>query len=229
MLLALDTSTALAGVALYDGLLRAEVTWVAGRNHSAEVLPEVARLLAGQGVATGELQGVAVAIGPGSYTGVRVGVALAKGLAVALRLPLVGICTLDVLAAPFVLGGRPVRPALDAGRGRYATALYEREADRLVRREPIVGVDLAGLIALLRPPVVVTGDLNAAAREALATAGERIIREDSVDASRPDPLQIASPAAAVRRAGFLAELAWRRLAAQGGDDPAAVEPIYLGG
>jgi hypothetical protein len=98
----------------------------------------------------------------------------------------------------------------------------------MVRREPIAGVDLDGLVTLLRPPVVVTGDLNAAAREALARAGERIIREGPVDAALPVGLEIASPAAATRRAGFLAELAWRRLAEAGGDDPATVEPIYLG-
>jgi tRNA threonylcarbamoyladenosine biosynthesis protein TsaB len=222
MLLALDTSTALAGVALYDGALRAEATWRAGREHSAQVLPEAVRLLERQGLGAGDLSAVAVAIGPGSYTGVRVGLALGKALAVALRVPLVGICTLDVLAAPFLAANRPVRPALDAGRGRYATALYERESDVLVQREPIAGVDLAGLAALVRPPLVLTGDLDAAARAALATAGRRARK------SRGATVEIASPAAAMRRAGFLAELAWRRLATEGGSDPAAVEPIYLG-
>jgi tRNA threonylcarbamoyladenosine biosynthesis protein TsaB len=215
MLLALDTSTGLAGVALYDGALRAELVWQAGREHTAQVLAEAVRLLEGQRLTPADLQAVAVAIGPGSYTGVRVGVALAKGLAVAMRRPLVGICTLDVLAAPFLSAGRPVRPALDAGRGRYATALYVREGDRMVRCEPITGVDLAGLAALLRPPLLVTGDLDAAARAALAAQLE------------PE-IEIASPAAAVRRAGFLAELAWQRLAAGETSDPAAVEPIYLG-
>jgi tRNA threonylcarbamoyladenosine biosynthesis protein TsaB len=220
MLLALDTSTALAGVALYDGTLRAEATWHAGRNHSVQVMPMAVRLLEDQGLGPGDLTAVAVAIGPGSYTGVRVGLALAKGLAVARRLPLVGVCTLDVLAAPFLAAGRPVRPALDAGRRRFATALYEREGDALVRREPIVGVDLAGLLALLRPPVLVTGDLDAAARIAIMEA------QDSGGGG--SGVAVASPAAAPRRAGFLAELAWLRLAAEGGSDPAAVEPIYLG-
>src|SRR5688572_18486426 len=100
MLLALDTSTGLASVALYDGTVRAEATWQAGRNHSAEVLPEVDRLLRRQGLGPRDLRAVAVAIGPGSYTGVRVGVALAKGFAASLRIPVVGVCTLDVLAAP---------------------------------------------------------------------------------------------------------------------------------
>jgi tRNA threonylcarbamoyladenosine biosynthesis protein TsaB len=214
MLLALDTSTALASVALYDGALRAEATWRAGREHSTQVLPEAVRLLEQQGLGPADLRAVAVAVGPGSYTGVRVGIALAKGLAVARRLPLVGVCTLDALAAPLLAAGRPVRPALDAGRRRYATALYEREGDALVRREPIAGVDLAGLVGLLRPPLVVTGDLDAAARATLAAAG-------------PD-VEVVTPATATRRAGFLAELAWARLDREGGGDPATVEPIYLG-
>src|SRR5438309_311964 len=83
MLLALDTSTALASVALYDGTVRAEATWRAGREHSTQVLPTAVRLLEQQGLGPPDLSGVAVAIGPGSYTGVRVGIALAKGLAVA--------------------------------------------------------------------------------------------------------------------------------------------------
>ena len=86
MLLALDTSTALAGVALYDGALRAEATWHAGRNHTVQVMPEAVRLLEGQGLGPGDLSAVGVATGPGSYTGVRVGLALANGLAVYLRL-----------------------------------------------------------------------------------------------------------------------------------------------
>jgi tRNA threonylcarbamoyladenosine biosynthesis protein TsaB len=213
MLLALDTSTALAGVALYDGTLRAEATWRVGREHSTQVLPEAERLLGQQGLAPADLRAVAVAVGPGSYTGVRVGIALAKGLAVALRLPLLGVCTLDVLAAPWRASGRPVRPALDAGRRRYATALYDWEGDSLVRREPIAGVDLDGLVALLRPPLVLTGDLDAAARARLATVGEGV--------------EIVTPAAAARRAGYLAELAWDRLADANNGDPGAVEPIYL--
>ena len=225
MLLALDTSTALASVALYDGTLRAEATWHAGRNHSQQVLPMAVRLLEEQGLGPDALTAVGVAIGPGSYTGVRVGLALAKGLAAARRLPLVGVGTLDVLAAPLVTSGRPVRPALDAGRRRYATALYVREGEALVQTEPIRGVDLDGLVALVRPPVVVTGDLDAPARSRLAAqpAGAADYGKEGGPA-----VEIASPAAAVRRAGFLAELAWRRLAADGGSDPATVDAIYVG-
>ncbi|HLH26385.1 MAG TPA: tRNA (adenosine(37)-N6)-threonylcarbamoyltransferase complex dimerization subunit type 1 TsaB [Chloroflexota bacterium] len=225
MLLALDTSTALASVALYDGTLRAEATWYAGRNHSQQVMPMAVRLLQDQGLGPGDLTAVGVAIGPGSYTGVRVGLALAKGLAAARRLPLVGVTTLDVLAAPFVAAGRPVRPALDAGRRRYATALYERQGDGLVQAEPIQAVDLDGLLALLQPPVILTGDLDAAARTRLATDWPGAA--DYTVGGAPG-VEVASPAAALRRAGFLAELAWRRLAAEGGSDPATVDAIYLG-
>jgi len=83
-----------------------------------------------------------------------------------------------------------------------------------VRREPIVGVDLAGLGALVRAPQVLTGDLDEAARAALTAA------------CGPE-VEIVRPAAALRRAGHLAELAWERLAGGGDSDPAAVEPIYL--
>src|SRR5262249_60175027 len=111
MLLALDTSTALAGVALYDGAVRAELTWHAGRGHTTQVLPEAVRLLEAQGLGPRDLRAVAVATGPGSYTGLGVGLGGAKGLGGARRLPVVGGCTRGALAAPFLRRARPGRAA----------------------------------------------------------------------------------------------------------------------
>jgi tRNA threonylcarbamoyladenosine biosynthesis protein TsaB len=99
MLLAIDTSTQLAGLALYDGAVQAELVWVAGRRHSAQVMPQLERLLRLLDMEVTALTAVAAARGPGSFTGVRVGLAAAQGLAVALDLPVYGVCSLDVLAA----------------------------------------------------------------------------------------------------------------------------------
>src|SRR5216110_3067530 len=118
MLLALDTSTSLAGLALHDGSrVHYEQTWVAGRHHSEQVLEMV-------GLGVGGLQALAVARGPGSFTGVRVGLALAKGLALGSGLPLYGVGTLDAMADAFTWADVPVRVFVEAGRGRWVTARY---------------------------------------------------------------------------------------------------------
>lgn len=215
MLLAIDTSTGTAGLALFDGEVRAELSWVAGRQHSSQLLPALERLLALAGVETGQLSAVAAARGPGSYTGVRVGLAVAQGLALALGVPAFGICSLDVVAAGQEGTALPIRPLLDAGRRRYATALYRWSADRLERCEPIVGVGLDQLEELVRQPCLLCGDLDSAARSRLrAILGAQAA--------------IASPAASWRRPAILAQLAWAGFQAGAPGDPAALEPIYLG-
>lgn len=213
MLLAFDTSTAVASVAVYDGALRGETTWRAERRHTEQVLPTAVQLLELLGLGPQDLRAVAVATGPGSYTGLRVGLALAKGLAAARRLSIIGVDTLEIVAAPWAACGRPVRAVVDAGRRRYATALYEPAEGALLRREPARGVSLPELVALVQPPQLVVGELDPAARAALG--------------ARPG-VAVVALAAGVRRAGVLAELAWQRWQRGEGADPAAVVPVYLG-
>jgi tRNA threonylcarbamoyladenosine biosynthesis protein TsaB len=216
VLLAIDTSTQLAGLALYDGAVQAELTWQAGRRHSSQLLPALEYLLGLVGLDVGQIRAVAAARGPGSYTGVRVGLAAAQGLAVALGVPAYGVNTLDVLAAGQAAAVLPVRPLLDAGRRRYATALYGWVDGRLERRTELVGVALDDLAELVREPTLLCGDLDDAARERLrAMLGPGV--------------RVASPAASLRRPGLLAELAWQRFQAEEPGDPAALEPIYLAG
>ncbi len=89
MLLALDTSTHTVGVALYDGVsVLGEAIWTSRDYHTVELAPKAAEILDQCGVEAADLTVVAVAIGPGSFTGLRIGLALAKGLALVHRLPL---------------------------------------------------------------------------------------------------------------------------------------------
>ena len=216
MLLAIDTSTELAGLALYDGAVRAELTWLAGRRHSSQLLPEIERLLALVGAAARELTAIAAARGPGSFTGVRVGLATAQGLALALDLPAYGVCTLDVLAAGQEAAALPIRPLLDAGRRRFATALYEQRGGRVERRGEIVGIALEQLSENVAEPCLVCGDLNSEARE-------------QIRAMLGGTVQLASPALSLRRAGVLAQLAWERFRDGEAPDPSGLEPLYLSG
>ena len=100
MLLAVDTSTAQIGLALYDGSkVLGELNWTSQQHHTTELAPALAGLLARSGATIGQVSALGVAIGPGSFTALRVGLAFVKGLALARRLPLIGVPTLDVVAA----------------------------------------------------------------------------------------------------------------------------------
>ena len=135
MLLAIDTATQALSIALHDGAaLAAEHTLKADRRHSALLAPLIKQMMAQCDVTSGDLSALAVSVGPGSYTGTRIGVAMAKGMAAAAELPLVPVTTLEtVLAAqappsddPRHLGGIPL-PARCLGRApRAANSRLER-------------------------------------------------------------------------------------------------------
>jgi tRNA threonylcarbamoyl adenosine modification protein YeaZ len=107
-LLVIDTATTRAVIALggMDGTLRAERSWTAGYRHGEELLARIDALLRDDGVAPGDLGGLVVGTGPGAFTGLRVGLATAKGLAHALGLPVVGVSTGEALIA--AAGDAPV-------------------------------------------------------------------------------------------------------------------------
>ncbi|MGH2543812.1 MAG: tRNA (adenosine(37)-N6)-threonylcarbamoyltransferase complex dimerization subunit type 1 TsaB, partial [Ardenticatenaceae bacterium] len=99
MLLALDSATRQAGLALYDGeVVRAEAMWSGGVYHTEWLAPAVDHALQRINTTAADLSAVAVTKGPGSFTGLRVAMSIAKGIAAARSLPLIGIATLDVTA-----------------------------------------------------------------------------------------------------------------------------------
>lgn len=227
MLLALDTSTAYASIALsHDGSLLAELTWLVENRHSAELLPRVGEMLRAQRVATSQLDSVAVALGPGSFNGVRAGVATAKGLALALGVPVAGVPTLDVIAWGARLAPGEVWALLDAGRGEIYAAVYDTanatpetwsprvlaSDDEIARGEYHILAPEA-LAALMSDNATLTGELRPAARASLVAA----------IAGRARLIEPAEP----RRGAWLAALAQGRLSVGHGDTPATLEPLYL--
>ena len=138
VLVAIDTATSQASLALHDGFqVRVEHTWESPRRHTVELLPRLVAALEQLGLGAKHLSGVAVTRGPGSFTGLRVGLAVAKGLALAQGLPLVGVPTLDVVAAAQGRDRRPLCAVLQAGRGRICVAIYRwRSGEWRVRQAP---------------------------------------------------------------------------------------------
>ena len=220
MLLAIDTATQIMSVALHDGLaLRAEQTWHTANNHTAELAPALLLLLERCGVTWGDLTGLAVSVGPGSYTGLRIGVALAKGLAAVHHLPLVGVTTLDTLAAAQPnYPGHALITLVDAGRGRVIAATYRwRQTGWEHRSEPRL-TTWPELLDMIDGPAYIAGDVDAEGLETLQAAQARQI-----------PVRLAQAAYRLRRAGFLAENALAQLAEHGPQhfDPVHLIPVYV--
>ena len=214
MLLALDTSTRRMGVALYDGTqVIHEMTWVSNFHHTVELAPAIDLALSRGGADAVSLTAIAIARGPGSFTSLRTGLALAKGLALARRLPLIGIPTLDFLAAAQPARELPLAAVLESGRKRLAVGWYHAVNDHWQPTGKLDLLDAQGLYDRITEPVLICGELNADARALLKRKRKIAL--------------LASPAQALRRPGFLAELAWERWQNGQTDDPVSLAPIYL--
>jgi len=208
--LSIDTASELASVALSrQGLVIDEIVWKCRSNHTVELLPTVDRLLERAGVSRSDLTAVFVTTGPGMYTGLRVGIATAKGLARALGLPLVGVGRLELDAHPQAAFAGTIVAVHRAGRGDLAWASYaagpwrEISAPRLSKPDELVGE--------LQTPALVVGEVD----EAL----------ESMISERPGAS--CAPAAERGRAASLAVLGYERLAAGGASEPALLRPVYL--
>jgi tRNA threonylcarbamoyladenosine biosynthesis protein TsaB len=214
-ILAIETSTLAGGVALLDGdQLIAEHTLYARTTHSERLMATVDRLLGDSGWAIGELEGVAVSIGPGSFTGLRIGVSTAKGLALALGIPLIGIPTLDALAVTLPHAADPVCPILDAKKGEVYASLFHWEAGRMVRDWEYLALTPEDLCSRLSGSVIFVGDGIRAFGELLSRAlGPRA--------------RMAPPGRRLPSAACVAQLGHSRLLSGEADEPARLTPIYI--
>ncbi len=213
VLLAVDSATDLASAALYDGeRVLAENTWHSARRHTVELMPQVNSLCALMRMTAADLGGVAVAIGPGSFTGIRVALSLAKGIAGARQLPIFGISTLDAIAHPHRTQSLPVTALVQAGRGRVCWAHYLQGAASSEWPARISSVE--AVVQATHTPTLFAGEILADTRSTLASALGGLAH-------------FVPPALTLRRASYLAEIAWPRFLAGDSDDLATLTPIYL--
>lgn len=214
MLLAIDTSTRLTGVALYDGVqVLSEVAWYSREHQTVELAPVVSEIMGRVGIKPEAIKAIGVALGPGSFTGLRIGLALAKGLALSWHASLIGVPTLDVVASAQPLAAMPLAAVLQAGRGRLAVGWYAVQAGHWKAQGSPELMDAASLAERIQSPVMVCGELNDEERRVLARKRKNVV--------------LASPARSLRYPSFLAELAWQRYRVGQADDPASLAPIYL--
>jgi tRNA threonylcarbamoyladenosine biosynthesis protein TsaB len=208
--LAIDTSTDQASLALTDGQRVSALSWPAGRDQTVSALAELDHLLEVTRVDRAALGAIGVATGPGMFNGVRVGMSVAKGLHLGLRIPLIGVSTLEATAFPFLDMRRPVVAVVAAGRGRV---IWSRPGDD----DSPMNVSLEELHDALTEhvgEVIVAGDLTA----------EQAARLSGVPGVIVPPV-LATPS----RASAIAVIAWRKFRAGAADDPVLLAPIYVHG
>ncbi|MCA9972158.1 MAG: tRNA (adenosine(37)-N6)-threonylcarbamoyltransferase complex dimerization subunit type 1 TsaB [Anaerolineales bacterium] len=215
MILAIDTATRWTGLALFsETAVLAETGWHSRNTQTIELTPAIGLMLHRAGLAPADLAGIAVAIGPGSYTGLRVGLGVAKGLALANQTPLVGVPTLDIVAHGFGPTDMPLLAVAAAGRSRVCAAVYTWQPRHgwLPQAAPVIE-SWANLLPTLSGPTLFAGEISAAAAKQIRAASRAF--------------KLAPPAAATRRAACLAELGWQRLRKGQADDPRTLAPVYL--
>jgi tRNA threonylcarbamoyladenosine biosynthesis protein TsaB len=214
MLLAVDTSTRSIGLALYnDTAVISERIWQTRNHHTIELAAAVECLLNGNQVRPVMLTGLAIATGPGSFTSLRIGFALIKGLAFALKIPVIGVPSLDIVVAAIPPGNCPLFAVLPAGRGRLAVVKYKAGPSGWQPEDQPTICDMDGLFRMMKGQAMVVGELDADQRHLLS--------------DRRKPILLASPAACLRRPSYLAEIACKRLQAGEQDDPLSLAPIYV--
>jgi tRNA threonylcarbamoyladenosine biosynthesis protein TsaB len=189
LVLALDTALDRTAVAVTDGRRVAVTrTEAMDRGHAERLFPLIRAALDEAGVAIGDVDRIVVTVGPGSFTGIRVALAAARGLALATGHPVVGVGTLEALAAscPEPPDG-PVLAAVDARRGEIYAGLYDRDGS--VLEAPFVA-DAAGVLARAgdRATVIVGSGAPILAHEA-AVSGRQV--PPSHPLAGPDPLAVA--------------------------------------
>ncbi|MCC6944268.1 MAG: tRNA (adenosine(37)-N6)-threonylcarbamoyltransferase complex dimerization subunit type 1 TsaB [Thermomicrobiales bacterium] len=215
LLLAIDTSTELTGIALYDGCCLDDVSWSSCRDHTVMLLDEIDHQVKRRGRTVREIGAIGVAIGPGRFNALRVGMSIAKGLAFSLEAPLIGIPTLEAAAHPFRHRTRPVAAVIDAGRERVAWRVFDCEpAEYWAETRNTSADEFVSSIASIAYDVCVTGEVQPALREALT----------SLPGVTVPPLS-----GRLGRAAAVAELAYQRMERGEADDLAMLEPVYLHG
>ena len=206
--LALDTSTVVATAAVVsDGAILSELTWSIPRSHSEKILPAIDTVLHLADVSIRDVSLIAVTLGPGSFTGLRIGISLAKGLAEGIGARIAGISTLQLLAMQSRLHKGSIVPVLCAQRGQYYASLFTGNGSHVQRVLPDRVVD----------PDVLWSWVENQAVDAVLTG------EGASELGRKYGLHVAPAELRLPRAGLLGLMT----EAEAGLDPGEIVPNYV--
>ena len=217
MLLAIDTTTRSASVALFDGTnVVASRSWRSVVNHSAELMPSVIEVLRSRDATALSLGAVAVALGPGGFSALRTGLSVAKGIAMASRLPIIGVSSLELEAYPFRCASQTVCALLEAGRGEAASALISNFPDLGRLREDRIS-----------SPDDLLDEIERLGLESVLYCGEGLTPWAGIVKERMGQRAILCHVPASARVDSLASLAWNRLEEGDSDELDLLQPNYL--
>lgn len=214
-LFCLDTSTLAGSIAiLEDECVRAEVNINLGRKHTERLLPGMDWLFQELSIEPREMDAVAVGVGPGSFTGLRVGLATAKGLALSLSVPIVGISSLDALAWQVRFFPGKILALLDARKGQVFARFYEGGDDFRPADDPMA-IDPLELLEKIPVKTMLVGEGLRAYQDVFEKIRDKIL--------------IAGFEFDQPRAAVVGRLGLERLKRNESDSPDSLAPVYLRG
>ena len=222
-ILAIDSATPVAGLALLNDQKVIREDFINfKKTHSETLMPGVDRVLHDCEMNAADIDVIAVTVGPGSFTGLRIGLATAKGLSMACGKPLVGISTLDVLAHNIVFSNNLVCPLLDARKQEVYTAFFTAEGEvpkRLTQDMACSPQDMAERAKDMA---------SAMGKSHITLLGDGLYPyEDYFREYFKNDLQVAPGPLMLPRAAALGSLAWHRAKNNDFDDTFALRPVYV--
>lgn len=212
MLLAIDTATRFLSIALHDGKhLLAEKSLITDNQHTVQLTPMVAQLLSEIDGTTKDLTFITVSQGPGSFSGLRVGIGMAKGLAMGCNIPLIGVSTLEVVAYSTPHLSDQMVAVVQAGRGRIIAGKYQWQTDAWFPANTPEITTWETLLSQLDPQILINGEID--------ETGSQLLQQSN--------FHYLSTVWNMRRAGFLAELGWKKINEGAITKASEIKPLYL--
>lgn len=216
-ILAIDTASMVSSVAVAEGnKLAAELTVQTRLTHSETLLPHVEQVLRMADVERADLTGVAVSIGPGSFTGLRIGLAAAKAIAYGLHIPIVGVSTAEALAWHYPVPGVAVMPFIDAQKGNVYSAVYTWNGESFAE---VSGIQVYAMAEAL--------ELCAAQKLPVMAVGDMVPKKLAGRSDLPPNLCIPPGHLMMPRAANVAMAAMGRFQSGQVDSVMDLEPVYI--
>ena len=215
MYLVIDTATKDLGVVLMDETeVAGQFHWRTRQNHSAELVPAILHLLAKANLELHDLKGFVVSLGPGGFSGLRVGMTTAKGFAVSTGAPLAAVDTLDASALPLAGLGPPVCSLLPVGRGEVAAAVYRMNGGEVEKEIEDHVTTVEAIASSVSEPTIFCGPMTQEIEGELSNRlGSRALIPQAVSRAS--------------RAVWMGEIGIRKIAKGETDDPVTLQPLYL--
>ncbi len=214
-ILGIETSTTTGSVAIVsDQRVIAQYSLNIEVTHSERLMATIDRVLRDTGLTMQQMDGFAVAVGPGSFTGLRIGLAAIKGLALVTGRPVAAVPTLEALARNLPYADAPVCPLLDARKKEVYAGVYSFRGDRLEQLVPDAAVPIASLAGIVKGMVILSGEASLLYRKELEEAfGGRA--------------RFAPHAAALPSAATVAEAGLELIRSGRQTDPDSLVPLYI--